>query len=66
MEQDFTRLRRNVRISAFAALITCGTLTVSSGINDVKAVDFLRIFAAGIAFGALLINLLLLRRSRIK
>jgi hypothetical protein len=66
MEQDLNRLKRNVRISAIAAIIACGAITASSKIKEIRAVDFLQIFAAGVAFGALLVNLIIIRRLRNK
>lgn len=66
MEQDLLRLKRNVRISALAVIITFSALTFSKGINDIRAVDFLQIFAAGIAFGALFVNLMIIRKLRNK
>lgn len=66
MEQDLLRLKRNVRISAIAVIITCSALTFSKGVKDIRAVDFLQIFAAGIAFGALIVNLMIIRKLRNK
>ena len=64
MEADFNRLKRNIRISAIVTIIACSTLTISGRLQELRVVDFLHIFASGMAFGALLVNVILMRRLK--
>ncbi len=66
MEDQLIKLRRNVRLCAVVVIVAFGGLIISNRITYIRAVDFLQIFAAGIAFGALLVNLMTIRRIKNK
>ncbi|HSH67511.1 MAG TPA: hypothetical protein VLB84_17345 [Bacteroidia bacterium] len=60
------KLKRNIRIAAVVVIITCSTIAVSGRINEIRPVDFIQIFASGIALGVLLANLVIMRKLRNK
>ncbi len=64
MEQDLLKLKKNIRISSIIVILTCASMAISPQIKIIRAVDFLQIFAAGVAFGALLVNLMTFRNKR--
>ena len=64
MEEQIKKTKLRLRLSAIMVVITCATLVTGHRLNAIRTVDFLLIFASGIAFGVMLSNAFHLRRLK--
>ncbi|MCW3104809.1 MAG: hypothetical protein JWO09_3249 [Bacteroidetes bacterium] len=64
MEEQVKKLKMSIRLSAIVVILTCSALVISHRLDTIRAVDFIQIFVGGIAFGVLLVNVIMLRRLK--
>jgi hypothetical protein len=64
MEEQVKRLKMSIRLSAVVVILTCSSLVIMHRLDTIRTVDFIQIFAGGIAFGVLLVNVMMLRKLK--
>jgi hypothetical protein len=61
---DMNRVKRGLRISAIVVILSAGTLSRLSGIEDVRLIEFVTILVCGVGIGVFVTNLRLYFKLR--
>jgi hypothetical protein len=64
MEEQIKKMKVSLRISAVATVVTCSSLVIGHRLDMIRTVDFIQIFAGGICFGIMIMNVVLLQRMK--
>lgn len=53
-----------IRLSSTVVILAFAAMVISHRLDSIRIVDFMQIFAGGMAFGVLLVNVIMLRKLK--